>query len=58
MKRHRSFEFYAGEYLKLNGYQVEVTQGVDDWGVVIFCEIEGKRFVAQVKMFGTSKPRI
>lgn len=58
MKRHRSFEFYAGEYLKQNGYQVEVTQGVADWGVDIFCEKEGKRFVAQVKMYGTSKTRI
>lgn len=27
MKRHRNFEFYAGEYLKQNGYQIEVTQG-------------------------------
>ena len=58
MKRHRSFEFYAGEYLKQKGYQVEVTQGVADWGVDIFCEKEGKKYVAQVKMYGTSKTRI
>jgi restriction system protein len=58
MKRHRTFEFYAGEYLKQNGYQVEVTQGVADWGVDIFCEKEGKKYVAQVKMYGTSKTLI
>ena len=33
MKRHRRFEFLAGEYLKKEGYEVEVTQGVADWGV-------------------------
>ena len=28
MKRHRRFEFLAGEYLKKEGFDIEVTQGV------------------------------
>ena len=27
MKRHREFEFLAGEYLKQEGFETEVTQG-------------------------------
>ena len=58
MKRHRNFEFYVGEYLKQHGYQVQVTQGVADWGVDVFCEKDGKRYAVQVKMYGTSKTKI
>ena len=58
MKRHRNFEFYAGEYLKEQGYHVEVTQGVADWGVDIFCEKDSKKYAVQVKMYGTSKTKI
>ena len=58
MKRHRSFEFYAGEYLEQHGYKVEVTQGVADWGVDAFCEKDGRRFVVQAKMYGTSKTKV
>ena len=58
MKRHRNFEFYAGEYLKEQGYQVEVTQGVADWGVDIFCEKDCSKYAVQVKMYGTSKTKI
>ncbi len=58
MKRHRNFEFYAGEYLKHQRYNVQVTQGVGDWGVDVFCEKNGKRYAVQVKMYGTSKTKI
>ena len=58
MKRHRQFEFYAGEYLKKEGYQVEVTQGVGDWGIDIFCEKDNIKYAVQVKMYGTSKTKI
>ena len=58
MKKHRHFEFYAGEYLKQQGYNVQVTQGVADWGVDVFCEKDGKKYAVQVKMYGTSKTKI
>ena len=58
MKRHRNFEFYAGEYLKEQGYKVEVTPGVADWGVDIFCEKDCNKYAVQVKMYGTSKTKI
>ena len=28
MKRHRRFEFLAGEYLKKEGFEIKVTQGI------------------------------
>ena len=55
MKRHRSFEFLAGEYLKKEGYEVEVTQGVADWGVDVFAEKDGIRIAVQAKMYGDCK---
>jgi restriction system protein len=58
MKRHRRFEFLAGEYLKKEGYEVEVTQGVADWGVDVFAEKDGKRHVVQAKMYGDCKTKI
>jgi HJR/Mrr/RecB family endonuclease len=42
MKRHRRFEFLAGEYLKEEGFKTEVTPGVADWGVDVFAEKDGK----------------
>jgi len=33
MTRHRQFEFLAGEYLKNDGFETEVTPCVADWGV-------------------------
>ncbi len=55
MKRHRRFEFLAGEYLKKEGYEVEVTQGVADWGVDVFAEKDGIRIAVQAKMYGDCK---
>lgn len=55
MKRHRSFEFLAGEYLKKEGYEVEVTQGVADWGVDVFAKKDGIRIAVQAKMYGDCK---
>ena len=58
MRRHRSFEFLAGKYLQQQGYQVEVTQGVADWGVDAFATKDGKKIVAQCKMYGDCKTKI
>ena len=58
MKRHRRFEFLAGEYLKKEGYEVEVTPGVADWGVDVFAEKEGISYVVQAKMYGDCKTKI
>ena len=58
MKRHRRFEFLAGEYLKKEGYEVEVTQGVADWGVDVFAEKDGIRIAVQAKMYGDCKTKI
>lgn len=58
MKKHRCFEFYAANCLKERGYQVDVTQAVGDWGVDIFCNKNEIKYVAQVKMYGTSKTKI
>lgn len=55
MKRHRRFEFLAGEYLKKEGYEVEITQGVADWGVDVFAEKDGIRIAVQAKMYGDCK---
>ena len=58
MRRHRQFEFLAADYLKNEGYEVEVTQGVADWGVDVFAEKDGKRYVVQAKMYGDCKTKI
>ena len=58
MRRHRRFEYLAGEYLRKEGYKVEVTQGVADWGVDVFAEKDGKRYVVQAKMYGDCKTQI
>lgn len=58
MKKHRRFEFLAGEYLKKEGYQAEVTPSVADWGVDVFAEKDGKRYVVQAKMYGDCKTKI
>jgi restriction system protein len=58
MRRHRRFEFLAGEYLKQEGYQTEVTQGSADWGVDVFAEKDGKRYVVQAKMYGYCKTKV
>ena len=58
MRRHRQFEFLAGEYLKKEGYQTEVTQGSADWGVDVFAEKDGVKYVVQAKMYGDCKTKI
>ena len=58
MRRHRQFEFLAGEYLKKEGYQTEVTPGVADWGVDVFAEKDGKRYVVQAKMYADCKTQV
>lgn len=58
MKRHRRFEFLAGEYLKKEGFEIEVTQGVADWGVDVFAEKDGMKYVVQAKMYGDCKTKI
>ena len=58
MKRHRDFEFYASSYLNEKGYTTEVTPGVADWGVDIFCEKDSKKYVVQVKMYGDCKTKV
>ena len=58
IKRHRRFEFLAGEYLKKEGYEVEVTQGVADWGVDVFAQKDGIRIAVQAKMYGDCKTSI
>lgn len=58
MRRHRQFEFLAGEYLKKEGYQTEVTPGVADWGVDVFAEKDGINYVVQAKMYGDCKTKI
>ena len=58
MKRHRNFEFYAGEYLRQQGFTVTVCQGVNDWGVDLFAEKDGEKYVVQAKMYGTSKTKV
>ena len=58
MKRHRRFEFLAGEYLKKEGYEVEVTQGVADWGVDVFAQKDGIRIAVQANMYGDCKTSI
>ena len=52
MRRHRKFEFLAGEYLKKEGFEIEVTQGVVDWGVDVFAEKDGIKYAIQAKMYG------
>lgn len=58
MRRHRRFEFLAGEYLKQEGFQTEVTQGTADWGVDVFAEKDGIKYVVQAKMYGDCKTKI
>ena len=59
MKRHRSFEFFVGEYLRKQGYtNVDVTQGVADWGVDAYCQMDGKKYVVQAKMYGDCKTKV
>ena len=58
MKRHRRFEFLAGEYLKKEGFEIEVTQGVADWGVDVFAEKDGVKYAVQAKMYGDCKTKI
>lgn len=58
MKRHRRFEFLAGEYLKKEGFEIEVTQGVADWGVDVFAVKNGLKYVVQAKMYGDCKTKI
>ena len=59
MKRHRSFEFFVGEYLRKQGYtDVDVTQGYGDWGVDAFCQKDGKKYVVQAKMYGDCKTKV
>lgn len=58
MRRHRRFEFLAGEYLKQEGYQTTVTPGVADWGVDVFAEKDGIRYAVQAKMYGDCKTKI
>ena len=59
MKRHRSFEFFVGEYLLTQGYSnVDVTQGVADWGVDAYCQKDDKKYVVQAKMYGDCKTKV
>lgn len=58
MKRHRRFEFLAGEYLKKEGFEIEVTQGVADWGVDVFAVKNGLKYAVQAKMYGDCKTKI
>ena len=58
MKRHRKFEFLAGEYLKQEGFEIEVTKGVADWGVDVFAEKDGVKYAVQAKMYGDCKTKI
>ena len=58
MRRHRKFEFLAGEYLKKEGFEIEVTQGVADWGVDVFAVKNGLKYVVQAKMYGDCKTKI
>ena len=58
MKRHRSFEFFVGDYFKSQGYEVEVGQGVNDWGADLFLYKDGVKYVVQAKMYGTSKTKV
>ena len=58
MKRYRKYEFLAGEYLKQEGFEIEVTKGVADWGVDVFAEKDGIKYVVQAKMYGNCKTKI
>lgn len=58
MRRYRQFEFLAGEYLKQEGFETEVTRGVADWGVDVFAEKDGKRYAVQAKMYGDCKTKV
>jgi len=59
MKRHRSFELSSAKVLEDMGFvNIDVTRGVADWGADVFCEKDGKKYVGQVKMYGTSKTKI
>ena len=58
MKRHRKFEFLAGEYLKQEGFEIEVTKGVADWGVDVFAVKNGLKYAVQAKMYGDCKTKI
>ena len=58
MRRHRRFEFFVGEYLKHLGYEVEVTQGVADWGIDAFGVKDGMKYAVQAKMYGDCKTRV
>ena len=58
MKRHRRFEFLAGEHLKKEGFEIEVTKCVADWGVDVFAEKDGLKYVVQAKMYGDCKTKI
>ena len=58
MTRHRRFEFFAGKFLEKQGYTVEVTPGVADWGVDAFCEKDGNKYVVQAKMYGDCKTHV
>lgn len=58
MRRHRRFEFLVGDFLKQEGFDIEVTQGVADWGVDVFAEKDGIKYVVQAKMYGDCKTQI
>ena len=59
MKRYRKFELFAGKILADRGFtNIDVTRGVADWGADVFCEKDGKKYVGQVKIYGSSKTKI
>ena len=58
MTRYRKFEFLAGEYLKQEGFETEVTQCSADWGVDVFAEKDGKRYAVQAKLYGDCKTKV
>ena len=59
MKRYRQYELNAIPVLEGKGFtNIDVTRSVADWGADVFCEKDGKKYVGQVKMYGTSKTKI
>ena len=59
MERHRQFEYFVADILLKQGYtNTKVTPAKADWGVDLFCEKDGIKYVAQVKMYGECKAKV
>lgn len=52
------YENYVADYLKKNGYQVELTSFTNDYGVDVFAKKNSIKYAIQAKMFGNTSRKI